>query len=169
MTPSPRLAGLALLAALSSLAPRALRAQTDDSRLHGGIGLSVVSTRGPDSITDESVTARGFGGLLWAGMTPVVHGYATLETYHGKPGSGSASFGAFTTVFTVPYQRLSSGVIPWLGAGVGFGGNGAGLTPVLSAGTVWRSGYRGLLPYLMVERLTRRDRTSLKLGVMVGG
>lgn len=158
-----------LVAVVVAVGPASLSAQSGEVEAHGGIGLTLLSSRGPDSFTDEMVSARGWGGIAWAPISPLFHGYATLEGFTNASGHTPRSFGTFTTVFTVPFRGVPFGLVPFVGAGLALGGGAPGVTPVLSGGTLWSiSKEGGLVPFAMVERLTSRDRTSLRLGVWYG-
>jgi len=158
-----------LIAFVMAGVPASLLAQAGEVEAHGGIGLTVLSSRGPDSFTDEQVSARGWGGIAWAPISPLFHGYATLEGFTNASGHTPATFGSFSTVFTVPIRGVPYGFVPFVGAGLALGGGAPGVTPVLSGGTLWSISKKGgLVPFAMVERHTRRDRTSLRLGVWYG-
>ncbi len=160
---------LVMLFVVSALlvAPRTLHAQRDDSWVHGGLGLSLLSSQGPDTFTGEKVTARGWGGIAWGPIAPLLHGYATLEGFTNPTGNIPKKFGVFNIVFTVPYHHAPFGLVPFVGGGLGLGGGESGVTPILAGGTLWSTD-RGVVPFAMVERLTSRDRTTLRIGVMLG-
>jgi hypothetical protein len=158
-----------LAAAALAAAPDPLGAQRREDWVHGGIGLSLLSSRGPAAYTGEQVSARGWGGIVWAPMLPSLHGYATLEGFTNETGQLPREFGVFNVVLTVPFHGAPFGLVPFVGAGLGLGGGEPGITPVLAGGSLWSRGKKGgLVPFAMVERLTSRERTTLRLGVWYG-
>lgn len=156
---------LALAALLAVAGARTARAQ------HGGVILTGNYTRSSDDrFLNRATSAKGVGAELIVSMgESPIYGFASLDAYRGEAGSETHDFGVYNIGFKIWPKAFDPGFRPWVGGALGLGGAGPGITPVALGGVGWARTKQRVMPFLAAEYSTRRERTYLKFGLLLGG
>lgn len=162
---APIASQIALIAVAAAMSARPAQAQ------HGGIILTANYTRSSDDeFLNRATSAKGVGAELIVSMgESPIYGFASLDAYRGEAGSQTANFGVYNIGFKYWPKAFDPGFRPWVGGALGLGGAGPGVTPVVLGGVGWARKKQRVMPFLAAEYSTRRERTYLKLGLLLGG